>query len=127
MVASLIGDYFAAGERGRIYGFILAGEMLGAGFGFAVSGDLAALSWRASFIALAIPAFILAIAVVRMPEPLRGGQGVLPHLSATTDAEDVDAPPDEPEPNHHHDAQELAASSAYDPRSRGSCVRTRAR
>jgi len=28
--AALVGDYFAAGERGRIYGFILAGEMLGA-------------------------------------------------------------------------------------------------
>ena len=44
IVASLVGDYFPAGERGRIYGFILAGELLGTGVGFAVTGDIAALS-----------------------------------------------------------------------------------
>jgi len=119
VVASLVGDYFAAGERGRIYGFILAGEMLGAGFGFAVSGDLAALSWRASFVALAIPAFALAVAVVRMPEPLRGGQGVLPHLTATSDPAD-DYEPEPPEQREqreprHHDAQELAVQLGVRP------------
>ena len=41
LVASLVGDYFPAAERGRIYGYILAGELLGAGFGFAVTGDIA--------------------------------------------------------------------------------------
>ncbi len=114
VVASLIGDYFAAGERGRIYGFILAGEMLGAGFGFAVSGDLAALSWRASFVALAIPAFVLAVAIVRMPEPLRGGQGFLPHVSATSDPAADDEPP-QPAPPRHHDAQELAVELGVRP------------
>src|ERR1700712_3080249 len=34
VVASLVGDYFPASERGRIYGFILAGELVGAGGGF---------------------------------------------------------------------------------------------
>ena len=38
LVASLVGDYFGGHERGRIYGFILTGELLGAGFGFAVTG-----------------------------------------------------------------------------------------
>ena len=42
------------GTRGRIYGYILAGELLGAGFGFGVAGGLAALSWRASFLALSV-------------------------------------------------------------------------
>jgi MFS family permease len=117
VVASLVGDYFAAGERGRIYGFILAGEMLGAGFGFAVSGDLAALSWRASFVALAIPAFVLAVAVLRMPEPLRGGQGVLPHLSASSDPADGYEPeqPEQPDLPRHHDAQELAVNLGVRP------------
>ena len=32
-VASLTGDFFPAGERGRIYGFIITGEVVGAGFG----------------------------------------------------------------------------------------------
>src|SRR5882724_2021980 len=74
VVASLVGDYFHASERGRIYGFILAGELLGAGVGFGVTGDIAALSWRAAFVILALPAFALAWLVVRLPEPARGGQ-----------------------------------------------------
>ena len=77
LVASLVGDYFAGSERGRIYGFILSGELLGAGFGFAVTGDIAALSWRLAFFILAIPAFVLAWAVMRLPEPARGGRGAL--------------------------------------------------
>src|SRR5579884_1585322 len=59
MVASLVGDWFGSWERGRIYGVILAGEYLGAGVGFAVTGNIAALSWRAAFVILALPAFVL--------------------------------------------------------------------
>ena len=79
MIASLVGDYFGGWERGRIYGFILTGELVGAGFGFAVTGDIAAASWRAAFVALALPALALAVFVARLPEPRRGGMGVLPH------------------------------------------------
>lgn len=71
-VASLVGDYFAGSERGRIYGYILAGELVGAGFGFGVAGDIAAISWRASFLVLAFPAVVLAAFVARLPEPNRG-------------------------------------------------------
>jgi MFS family permease len=77
IVASLVGDYFPGRERGRIYSFILTGELIGAGLGFAVTGDIAALSWRAAFVILAIPAFFLAFLVFRLPEPVRGGQGAL--------------------------------------------------
>src|SRR5580698_9194002 len=77
IVASLVGDYFPGRERGRIYSFILTGELIGAGIGFAVTGDLAALSWRLAFGILAIPAFVLAYVLVHLPEPPRGGQGVL--------------------------------------------------
>lgn len=59
VVASLVGDYFPAGERGRIYSVIGMGELAGAGLGFAVTGDIAALSWRAAFAILAVPAFVL--------------------------------------------------------------------
>lgn len=74
LVASLLGDYFPASERGRIYGYVLAGELVGSGVGFAVTGDIAALSWRASFVVLAIPAIVLAWFLFRLPEPKRGGQ-----------------------------------------------------
>jgi MFS family permease len=77
LVASLIGDYFPAAERGRIYGYILAGELVGAGIGFAVTGDIAALSWRAAFVLLALPAFVLAWLILRLPEPARGGRDAL--------------------------------------------------
>jgi MFS family permease len=80
VVASLIGDYFAAGERGRIYSYVLAGELIGAGIGFTVTGDIAALSWRAAFILLALPAFLLSWYVLRLPEPERGGRNPLPAM-----------------------------------------------
>ena len=73
MVASLVGDYFEGSERGRIYSYILTGELVGAGIGFAVTGDIAALSWRAAFVLLALPAFFLAWYVLQLPEPARGG------------------------------------------------------
>jgi predicted MFS family arabinose efflux permease len=77
MIASLTGDYFPGSERGRVYGYILTGDLLGAGFGFALTGDIAALSWRAAFALLALPAFGLAWAVLRLPEPARGGRDPL--------------------------------------------------
>jgi MFS family permease len=77
IVASLVGDYFPSRERGRIYSFILTGELIGAGAGFAVTGDIAALSWRVAFAILAVPAFALAYMVFHLPEPLRGGAGAL--------------------------------------------------
>jgi len=71
-VASLVGDYFPGSERGRVYGYILAGELLGAGIGFGVTGDIATLSWRAALLVLALPAFVLAWLIARLPEPERG-------------------------------------------------------
>jgi MFS family permease len=77
VIASLIGDYFPAGQRGRVYGFVLAGELVGSGIGFAVTGEFAALSWRAAFVILALPAFVLAWFVLRLSEPPRGRQASL--------------------------------------------------
>jgi predicted MFS family arabinose efflux permease len=75
-VASLTGDFFPASERAKIYGYILCGELVGAGFGFVVSGSVAgALSWRWAFALLALPAAVLAFVIWRrLPEPTRGGQ-----------------------------------------------------
>jgi MFS family permease len=80
-IASLTGDYFPAKERGKIYAWILGGEIAGNAFGFIVSSSVAsAISWRASFILLAIPGFFVARELYRtVPEPLRGGQSHLEH------------------------------------------------
>jgi MFS family permease len=103
IVASLIGDYFPSAERGRIYSYVLTGEMLGAGLGFAISGDIAALSWRLSFVFLAIPTFVLARYVFGLPEPARGGLAPLhPEGVAPQPAEDQ---------TQETDAQRLARDS----------------
>lgn len=93
-VASLIGDFFRPGERGRIYGYILAGELIGVAFGYLISGNVAALaSWRAAFGVLAAIGFALAWVIWRyLPEPARGGQSQLPvGASEIPDAQDNDA------------------------------------
>ena len=89
-VASLLGDFFDEGERSRIYGYVLGGELVGTAFGFVVCGDLAAVSWRAAFFALVPPAAALVWALTRMPEPARGGVDRLPR--STTDTGTPEAP-----------------------------------
>ncbi len=78
-IASLTGDYFPARERGRVYAYILAGEILGTAAGFIISGSVASLiDWRAAFLLLGIPGFFLARELYRtVPEPIRGGQSRL--------------------------------------------------
>src|SRR5438105_6084874 len=77
IVASLVGDWFAASERGRIYGYVISGELIGAAIGFSVTGGIATLSWRAAFVILALPAFVLAWLIFQLPEPARGGTSPL--------------------------------------------------
>lgn len=76
-VASLVGDFFDPAQRGKIYGYILSGELLGAGLGYLMAGELADISWRAGFCSLAVVAFLLAWFVKRLPDPPRGGSGRL--------------------------------------------------
>lgn len=78
-IASLTGDYFPARERGRVYAYILGGEVAGTAVGFIISGSVASLiDWRVTFVLLAIPGFFLARELWRtVPEPLRGGQSRL--------------------------------------------------
>ncbi len=119
-VASLVGDWIPGAERGKIYGYILTGELVGAGIGFAVTGDIAALSWRAAFIILALPAFFLAWLVFRLPEPARGGQGVLapePGYGPAAGAAERPAPETRQEspPHEPNDAQRLAQERGIPP------------
>jgi sugar phosphate permease len=106
-IASLTGDYFPGRERARIYSYILGGEVAGTAAGFIVSGTVAsAISWRAAFVLLAIPGFLLARSLWRtLPEPLRGGQSRLQPgaldlqaaaAGAGTSVQSEDADPHEP-------------------------------
>src|SRR5262245_31331057 len=110
IVASLVGDWFAPSERGRIYGYIISGELVGAAIGFAVSGGVATLSWRAALVILALPAFVLAWLVYQLREPVRGGQS---HLRPDgVEAPDAESDHDEPQIN---DAQHLATERGIEP------------
>jgi len=114
VVASLTGDLFPAAERGRIYGFILTGELVGTGTGFLVSGDIAAvLSWRYSFWVLAVPGFVLAAAIWRLlPEPARGGQSRLqPGATDIDPAEQAEQAPNEMYPEEDKDQVEHEVSA----------------
>lgn len=72
MVASLSGDLFPAGERGRVYARILSGELLGSGLGLVAGSDIAAISWRAAFWLLALLGLGLAFSLWKwLPEPAR--------------------------------------------------------
>jgi MFS family permease len=80
VIASLTGDYFRPGVRGRIWGYVLSGELIGAGFGILISGEIAAAaSWHFSFWVLSMISFLLVLAIWKwLPEPPRGGQRFLP-------------------------------------------------
>lgn len=111
VVASLTGDLFPAAERGRIYGFILSGELIGAGLGFVVSGDVAGwLSWRWAFWVLAVPGVALTVALLKLlPEPARGGQSRL-----VVGAEDLEAAID-PEREDEGERRTLASGEVPHP------------
>jgi predicted MFS family arabinose efflux permease len=80
IISSLTGDYFEPGIRGRMWGYILSGVFVGAGFGILVSGWFADFfSWRAAFWVLSGLSMILAVIIWRyLPEPVRGHQSRLP-------------------------------------------------
>lgn len=74
-VVSLAGDYFPVAERARLFGYILAGELLGTAFGYLGTGQVAIVtSWRWAFAVLAVVGGALAVLLWRLGEPSRGAQ-----------------------------------------------------
>ena len=105
-IASLVGDLFPGDERARLYGYILTGELIGAGIGILLAGALSdLLDWRAAIGVLALPACFLAWALRRyLPEPARGGQAHLQvgddHIVTEEEAEEADPVPASSRPGH---------------------------
>lgn len=89
---SLIGDLFSANERGKAISIYTFGAPLGAFMGAVVAGWLAQnFGWRAAFLWLGPPGFILALAVLFLIPRVRRGQD---GRSSQATAEQVDdAPP----------------------------------
>ena len=119
-IASLTGDYFPSHERGRVYAYILGGEIAGTAAGFIVCGSVASLiTWRAAFFLLAIPGFFLARELYRtVPEPLRGGQsrlepGATDLKAAVAAAAERPLAEAEEDPQSARHADELAHEAAH--------------
>jgi MFS family permease len=117
IVASLVGNWFNGHERGQIYSYILTGELLGAGIGFVVTGDISSFSWRAAFLILSVPAFVLAWFIWRLPEPRRGSAGELSPDPGTRPAlhADPEEEKQEEEAPGKTDAQQLALDRGIKP------------
>jgi MFS family permease len=113
VIASLVGDWFAPSERGRIYGYIISGELVGSAIGFAVTGGIATLSWRAAFVILALPAFALGWLVFKLPEPARGGRS--PLVSEALQGAETPAAADEEPDEQTTDAQRIARERGVEP------------
>lgn len=73
-VASLIGDHYPEEKRASINSIIWLGAPIGVVFGSFFGGWLAEhVSWRAAFVAIGVPAFLLSIlAFTTLREPPRG-------------------------------------------------------
>jgi MFS family permease len=116
IVASLVGDWFAAAERGRVYSYVLSGELVGAAIGFSVTGGIATLSWRAAFVILALPAFVLAWLIFQLPEPARGGTSPLLSAGAPPPPEPASGEDEgEGEGEQTTDAQRIARERGLEP------------
>jgi MFS family permease len=81
---SLLADYYPVEERSRVLGLYQVGAVLGF-LGLPLGGLVASTwGWRAAFHLYALPGFLLAVLVWRLPEPPRGvtdrvHQGLSPH------------------------------------------------
>ena len=72
---ALLADCFEARGRGRVYAVLNMAIPVGAALGYIVGGLVSARwGWRAAFFVGGIPGMLLAVAVLRLPDPPRGAQ-----------------------------------------------------
>jgi MFS family permease len=113
-VASLTGDFFPAKDRAAIYGLIIAGELVGMGIGFFISGEASTLiDWHWSFYVMAVPAILLVWVIWRfLPEPARGTQSWI--MEGEEDPNAASRPPSQQSKRQRQEkerAQEAASAS----------------
>jgi MFS transporter, Spinster family, sphingosine-1-phosphate transporter len=70
---SLLADYFARSSRGRAFAIFEMAIPVGAALGYIVGGLVdQAFGWRAAFLVAGLPGLLLALWVLRLPDPPRG-------------------------------------------------------
>jgi MFS transporter, Spinster family, sphingosine-1-phosphate transporter len=70
---ALLADYFPPDRRGRIFAIFYMAIPVGAALGYVVGGLVSqAWGWRAAFFVAGLPGLLLALWVLRVPDPPRG-------------------------------------------------------
>ncbi len=70
---ALLADYYPPARRGRIFAIFYMAIPVGAALGYVVGGVVSqAWGWRAAFFVAGVPGLLLALAVLRLPDPPRG-------------------------------------------------------
>lgn len=71
--SSLTADYYAPAVRGRAFALQRVAPIVGTAVGTAMGGLVGAvLGWRWAFLIVGVPGSLLALAMLRLPEPVRG-------------------------------------------------------
>jgi branched-chain amino acid transport system ATP-binding protein len=88
---SLIADYYPAQQRGQAYSVHQSALYVGAVFGPAFAGVVSNSTgnWRYTFMLLTVPLVLVAVAAMRLPEPVRGGTDDLDAALAARHAEPI--------------------------------------
>ncbi len=72
---SLLADYYPKRQRGRIFSIFFAAIPIGSALGYVVGGLMDQhFGWRAAFYVAGLPGLLLALLVLGLPDPPRGGQ-----------------------------------------------------
>jgi MFS family permease len=86
---ALLADCFAREARGRVYAVLNMAIPVGAALGYIVGGLMSVhYGWRAAFFVAGVPGILLALTVLRLPDPPRGIQEMAAGASAPRVAAD---------------------------------------
>jgi len=114
---SLIADYYKPDLRGRAYAYQRVAPTVGQAVGLGIGGLVgAAFGWRAAFLLVGVPGSVLAFAVWRMKEPVRGEHDPLiepdvPALATTRPEREAASVTDDASA-HEDDETEVSATKA---------------
>jgi MFS family permease len=71
--SSLLSDYYPPEARGRAFAVLRVAPIIGSSIGLGLGGLVGAtLGWRWAFLIVGVPGSLLALAIWRLPEPVRG-------------------------------------------------------
>lgn len=83
---AFLADMFPENKRGRVLSIFYLALPMGTAMGYLIGGALGTrYGWRAPFLVVAVPGLLLALALLWVPEPVRGSQDhVRPSLERST-------------------------------------------